>query len=91
MAITISPELEGRIQRVVASGRFATPEEAVAVAVTYMERELRQTDEILDQFAPGELQALIDEGIRSMETEPLVTPQEARAHLARVRAELMRG
>jgi Arc/MetJ-type ribon-helix-helix transcriptional regulator len=91
MAITLPNSIEQRIRHVVESGKFDTPEEAMEFAVNHMERELQQTDDILNQLGPGELQLLIDEGMKSLETEPLVTPQEARAHLSRLRAELMRG
>jgi predicted transcriptional regulator len=39
----------------------------------------------------SELQAAIDEGVESADNEPLVTPEEARAHLAKVRESLARA
>jgi Arc/MetJ-type ribon-helix-helix transcriptional regulator len=85
MALTLSPELEGRIERVVANGRFPNVASAVEHAVHALE-----IDDMLDAWPACELQALIDEGLESARTEPLVTEAEARAHLAQVRAELMR-
>jgi Arc/MetJ-type ribon-helix-helix transcriptional regulator len=85
MPLTLSPELEGRIERVVANGRFPNVESAMEHAVNALE-----VDDRLAEWPAEELQALIDEGLESARTEPLVTEAEARAHLAQVRAELMR-
>jgi hypothetical protein len=85
MAITISPELEVRIQRVVASGRFATPEQAVEAAMERLE-----IDDPLSGWSQQELQTVIDEGLWSLENEPLMTPEEVRAELAQLRADLRR-
>ncbi len=85
MALTLSPELEVRIERVVANGRFPDVQSAVEHAVNALE-----IDDMLDAWPAGELQALIDEGLESARTEPHVTEGEARAHLAQLRAELIR-
>ncbi len=82
MAMTITPELEERIERVVANGRFPNAQAAVEHAVNALE-----IDDMLAGWPAGELQALIDEGLESERSEPLVTEAEARAHLAQVRAE----
>jgi predicted transcriptional regulator len=86
MSITISPELEGRIQRVVASGRYATPELAMEAAVRQLE-----IDDPLASWSKEDLNAAIEEGLWSLQNEPLVTPEEARAGLAQLRTELQRG
>jgi Arc/MetJ-type ribon-helix-helix transcriptional regulator len=82
MAITISPELEGRIQRVVASGRYATAEDAVEAAVQQLE-----FDDPLAGWSKSDLQAWIDEGLWSAENEPLLTPDEVRTPLACIKVE----
>jgi putative addiction module CopG family antidote len=83
MAITLSPELESRIQRVVASGRYATTEQAIEDAV----RQLEFNDPLAD-WSKEELQAAVDEGLWSAENEPLLTPEESLAGLSQLRTEL---
>jgi Arc/MetJ-type ribon-helix-helix transcriptional regulator len=85
MALTLSPELEERIERVVANGRFPDIQSAVEHAVNALE-----VDDMLATWPAGELQALIDEGLESARTEPHFTEPQARAYLAEVRAELER-
>jgi Arc/MetJ-type ribon-helix-helix transcriptional regulator len=85
MELTITPELEERIERVVANGRFPNAQAAVEHAVNALE-----IDDMLADWPAGELQVLIDEGLESERNEPLVTETEARARLAQVRAELTR-
>jgi predicted transcriptional regulator len=85
MALTISPELEGRIQRVVDSGRYATPEQAIESAVSRIE-----SDEMLAGWSKADLEAAIDEGLASAERGELYTEAETRAYLAKVRSDLER-
>jgi Arc/MetJ-type ribon-helix-helix transcriptional regulator len=85
MALTLSPEIEERIERVVANGRFPDIQSAVEHAVNALE-----VDDMLADWPAGDLQALIDEGLESAKNEPLVNEAEARAHLSQVRAELTR-
>jgi predicted transcriptional regulator len=89
MAVTLSPELEVRLQRVVESGRYATVEQAIESVVDKLENEA--IDDVLSGWTKEELDAAIEEGLESARSEPLVTPAEAREHLARLRAELARG
>jgi Arc/MetJ-type ribon-helix-helix transcriptional regulator len=85
MALTLSPELEERIERVVANGRFPDVKSAVEHAVNALE-----VDDMLAAWPAGELQALIDEGLVSEKSEPHFTEAEARVYLADVRAALER-
>ena len=85
MALTLSPELEGRIERVVAEGGFPDVQSAMEHAVNALE-----TDAMLDAWPAGELQAQVDEGLESARTERLFTETEARAYLAQRRSELTR-
>jgi hypothetical protein len=83
LAITISPEREGRIQRVVASGRYATLALAMEAAIQQLE-----VDDPLASWSKAELEALMDEGLWSLENEPLTTAEEARTGRAQLRSEL---
>jgi Arc/MetJ-type ribon-helix-helix transcriptional regulator len=85
MALTLSPELEVRIERVVANGRFPDVQSAVEHAVQALE-----LDDMLNAWPAGELQALIDEGLESEKKEPHFTEAQIRTYLAEVRAELDR-
>jgi len=86
MELTITPELESIIQREVESGRYETPQQVLENAVY----RLNQDDDKLGLTA-AEFQSLLDEGWEAAERGDLVTPEEARAHLAKVRSELDRG
>jgi len=83
MALTLTPELEGRIERVVASGSFPDVQSAMEHAVNALE-----ADAMLDAWPAAELQRLVDEGIESARNEPLVAEDEARGHMAALRATL---
>jgi Arc/MetJ-type ribon-helix-helix transcriptional regulator len=85
MALTLSPELEQRIEKVVANGHFTSVQSAVEHAVKALE-----VDDMLADWPAGELQALIDEGLESARTEPHVSEAEALEHLAKLRTELAR-
>jgi Arc/MetJ-type ribon-helix-helix transcriptional regulator len=86
MAITISPELEGRIQRVVASGRYATAELALQNAVHGLEQEDADFG-----LSAAELQTLIDVGWAEAERGETMSGDEARVRLAELRATRQRG
>jgi Arc/MetJ-type ribon-helix-helix transcriptional regulator len=85
MALTLSPEIEERIERVVANGRFPDIQSAVEHAVNALE-----VDDMLAAWPSGELQVLIDEGLESERNEPSMNEAELRAYLAQARAELTR-
>jgi len=87
MELTITPELESIIQREVESGRYETPQQVFENAVY----KLKQDDDDKLGMTLAEFQALLDEGWEAAERGDLVTPEEARAHLAKVRSELDRG
>jgi len=81
MAMTLSPELETRIQRVVDTGRFNTTEQAIESAISRLE-----VDELLSGWSKADLEAAIDEGLASVDRGELYTEDEVRAYLAEVRA-----
>jgi hypothetical protein len=85
MELKLTPELEELIQRHLDSGRFDTPYQVVIDAVV----QLPMKDPDLG-LSTAEWDVLIQEGLDSAENEPLLTPEEARAYLAGVRAELRR-
>jgi hypothetical protein len=87
MAMTLSTELEERLNRFVALGRFETLEQALEGAVAYRELEMQQADEVFSGWSKGELGAMIDEGLASAENEPLMSGEEVRAYPARARSE----
>jgi len=86
MAITVNPAIEQRIQQMLEGGEYSTVDQLLASALDRL-----AIDAIVQSVGVEKFRKLIDEGIQSAEREPLVTPEEARAHLARVRAELIRG
>jgi Arc/MetJ-type ribon-helix-helix transcriptional regulator len=83
MTLTPTPANEERIQYLMDSGEFATVDDVLAAALDRL-----AVDRIVQDIGLTEFQRMIDEGWDSAENEELVTPEEARAHLARVRAEL---
>jgi Arc/MetJ-type ribon-helix-helix transcriptional regulator len=87
MELTITPEIEGVIQRKVASGEYATAQQALESAV----KRLDQDASGLEGWSAAELQAMVDEGLWSAENEPLMTLEEVRSGLAELRAARHRG
>lgn len=82
MTLTVAPEVEGRIQAMMDSGAYTTVDQLLTAAL-----ERLAVDEVVESIGVAELQKIIDEGVRSAKEEPLVSPEEARAYLAKVRAD----
>jgi putative addiction module CopG family antidote len=78
MKLVLRPELEHYIDQQVKAGRYESPEEVVAAALT---RQIQ--DERMGEFLPGELDALLAEGERDIEKGATVTLDEAREHFQR--------
>lgn len=72
MNLTLQPELVRLIEKQVAAGRFASPDEVVAAAL----QALEQSEEF-GEFTPGELSALLVEGEQSIEREGTLDGDEA--------------
>jgi len=85
MTLTPTPANEERIQYLMGSGKFATVDDVLAAALDRL-----AVDRIVQDIGLAEFQRMLDEGLESAENEELVTPEEARAYLARVRDELRR-
>jgi putative addiction module CopG family antidote len=58
--IELSPDMSELVESVVQSGDFKSPDEVVAAALTQW-----KVQRLLSNFAPGELQALLQEGLDS--------------------------
>lgn len=61
MTITLPPDLQELVEEKVKRGGYGSPEEVVRAALDHF---LRQAD---DDFAPGELNALLAEGTADLE------------------------
>lgn len=80
MTLTITPEVEALLRQELNSGRFRDPNELIATALA-----------VLADSTPRdlhELDAVIQEGIDSAERGEVYRAEEARAHLASLRAKL---
>jgi Arc/MetJ-type ribon-helix-helix transcriptional regulator len=83
MQLILTPELEQRIQRQLESGRFHDAVELVSTALDAIESF--PLPEGMDQT---EFQSLLEEGCAAADRGDTVSAEDARLHLARVRAEL---
>jgi len=81
MELTITPELEGLIQRELDSGRYETPQQVLENAVY----RLNQDDADFLGWGTAELQAAIDEGWEEAERGETMSGDEARLRLAEMR------
>jgi Arc/MetJ-type ribon-helix-helix transcriptional regulator len=82
MELAIPPETKKIIEDCVRSGEFATAEEVIAVAVHRLKEP-----ELFGDFAPGELDRLLEEGKNSGPPIPFETVKaEMEAHKAAFRA-----
>lgn len=81
MELTITPELEGLIQRKLDSGEYETPQQVFENAVY----RLNQDDADFSGWSTAELQAAIDEGWEEAERGETVSGEEARLRLAKMR------
>jgi Arc/MetJ-type ribon-helix-helix transcriptional regulator len=83
MGLTLTPELEQRIQRQLESGRFQSAEQLVSTALDAIESF--PLPEGMDQ---AEFERLLDEGCAAADRGDTVSAEEAREHLAKMRAGL---
>jgi Arc/MetJ-type ribon-helix-helix transcriptional regulator len=83
MELTLTPDLEQRIQRQLESGRFQSATELVATALDAIESF--PLPEGIDQAS---FEVLLDEGCAAVAHGDTVSADEARERLARVRARL---
>ena len=72
MNLTLDPNVQKLIDDRVRSGEYATAEDVVAAAVSTLEQQERFGD-----FEPGELDALLAEGERSIEENGTLDGEEA--------------
>ena len=72
MNISLDPELQKIIDERVTSGRYATPEDVLAAALTTLNQQEQAGD-----FAPGELDEFLAEGERSVQQEGTLDGDEA--------------
>jgi Arc/MetJ-type ribon-helix-helix transcriptional regulator len=86
MTVTLSPELEGLIQRKLDSGEYETPQQVIENAVYRMGK-----NPVDPGMGAAELQAFVDEGWEEAERSETVPGDEARAYLAKARAERHRA
>lgn len=61
MRILITPEIRRLIEEKLRSGHYATPEDVLLAGLNRLGQ-----DEMMNDFAPGELDALLIEGERSI-------------------------
>jgi putative addiction module CopG family antidote len=75
MNITLTPSLAKFVKQQVKEGRYESVDHVMTAAVA----RLMQDDDL--QFAPGELQALVDEGEADIRRGDVFTLQEVRKYL----------
>ena len=67
MKLSLPPKVRNWIEQRVSSGKYASAEDVVHAAIAQLDRQERFGD-----FAPGELDRLLDEGEQSIRTEGTV-------------------
>ena len=77
MKLSLPPKVRNWIEQRVRSGKYASAEDVVHAAIAQLDQQERFGD-----FAPGELDSLLDEGERSIKKEGTV---EATKAFARIR------
>lgn len=77
MQLTLAPETLQRIEAMVDSGNFASPEEVIEQALNRLEAE-----ELLASWSRDDLQAAIQEGIDAADRGDTFSMEEVKAHLA---------
>lgn len=82
MTLSLPPHIQRAIEERIKSGKYATPEDVVAAAVTSLVQQ-----EQSDSFGPGELDELLAEGERDIERGDVLDADEAFAELRRLSAE----
>jgi Arc/MetJ-type ribon-helix-helix transcriptional regulator len=86
MRLSLPSEVQKEIEDRVKSGQYRSAEDVIAAAVL----TLKQQD-AFDDFAPGELDALIEEGERDIANGDVVPGEEVFAKLRRMSAERRGG
>jgi putative addiction module CopG family antidote len=85
MALTLSPEVEHRLEIRVQEGRWKSASDVVGTALDLLD----DLDDLI-VVTREDLQAKIQDGLDSVDRGELYTSEEVRAHLAEVRARLSR-
>jgi antitoxin ParD1/3/4 len=83
MAITLSPEVEERVERRRQQGGWNSASDVVRAAL-----DLMDDIDTVSFGSPGELESKLKEGLDSAERGELYTPEEVRAHLAELRRQI---
>jgi len=83
MELSLPPELEQRIQRQLESGRFNDAVELVSTAMDAIE-----SFPLPQGMQQADFERLLEEGCEAADRGETVSAEEAREHLARVRADL---
>jgi putative addiction module CopG family antidote len=83
MALTLTPEVEQKLERRMQDGRWHSPSDVMLTAL-----ELLEDFDDLVVVNREELESAIQEGLDSADRGELYTETEVRAHLAEVRAKL---
>lgn len=85
MELTLSQSVKSRIEERVHSGRYASVEDVLSAAIMALDQQERAGD-----FSPGELDALLQAGEKSIAVEGTLDGDEAlaarRARRARLRS-----
>ena len=82
MELALTPELEQRIQQQLDSGRFNSAVELVSTALDAIE-----SFPLLAGMQQADFERLLEEGCEAADRGETVSADEAREHLARVRAQ----
>jgi Arc/MetJ-type ribon-helix-helix transcriptional regulator len=86
MQLSLRPDIEKFIAKEVKSGRFASAEDMVTAAILSLKQE-----ELFGDFAPGEMNELLAEGERSIETEGTIDGDTAFRNRRKRRAQRKRA
>jgi Arc/MetJ-type ribon-helix-helix transcriptional regulator len=83
MELALTPELEQRIQQQLESGRFNSAMELVSTALDAIE-----SFPLPEGMQQADFERLLEEGCAAADRGDTISAEEAREHLARVRAGL---
>jgi Arc/MetJ-type ribon-helix-helix transcriptional regulator len=83
----VEPGVGSRIQEELKSGQFASAEQLIKYALCEIERQRR----IINSIPAAELEVLLQEAEADIAAGRVYTPEEVRAHLNEVKAELRRA
>jgi putative addiction module CopG family antidote len=85
MTVKITPKIKRLIDKRVKAGRYASAEEVLIASLAALEQQ-----ETFGDFAPGELDALIEEGDKSTREEGVTTLEESYQRHLRYRRQATR-